>query len=37
MLYLKTAPAIVNLNLFYTEQVIDQGINAIRVGSISNA
>jgi len=30
MLYLKTAPAITDLSLFYTEQVTDQGIHAIR-------
>jgi hypothetical protein len=36
MLYLKTAPAIIDLNLLYTEQITDQGINAIRDGSISN-
>ena len=30
MLYLKTAPAITDLNLFYAEQITDQGINAIR-------
>jgi len=30
MLYLKTAPGIVDLNLFYTEQITDQGMNAIK-------
>jgi len=30
MLYLKTAPAITDLNLFYTEQITDLGINAMR-------
>ena len=30
MLYLKTATAVTDLNLFYTEQITDQGINAIR-------
>ena len=30
MLYLKTAPAITELNLYYTEQITDLGINAIK-------
>lgn len=30
MLYLKTAPRITSLNVFYAEQVTDQGLNAIK-------
>jgi internalin A len=30
MLYLKTAPAITDLSLYYTEQITDLGINAIK-------